>query len=96
LKAEIKDGAVLLTADLSAAKDASAIWGMTARGSTISSAAWRPLTEKLEIHGLGFRAELAGQKLKPWPWEVPPGDLRRAQGNHLVIDRRRRASRSSE
>ena len=65
VKAEIKDGKVLLTADLGAAKDASAIWGMTrARLNNLVQGVAVGYNKILEIHGLGFRAELAGQKLE--------------------------------
>lgn len=65
VKAEIKDGKVLLTADLSAAKDASAIWGMTrARLNNLVQGVATGYSKVLEIHGLGFRAEIAGQKLE--------------------------------
>ena len=65
VKAEIKDGKVLLTADLGAARDASAIWGMTrARMNNLVQGVATGYTKILEIHGLGFRAEVAGQKME--------------------------------
>ena len=81
VKAEIKDGKVLLTADLAAAKDASAIWGMTrARLNNLVQGVAVGYAKNLEIHGLGFRAELAGQKLTlslgkshPVTYEAPKG-----------------------
>lgn len=65
VKAEIKDGKVLLTADLSAAKDASAIWGMMrARLNNLVNGVATGYSKVLEVHGLGFRAEVMGQKLE--------------------------------
>lgn len=65
VKAEIKDGKVLLTADISVAKDASAIWGMTrARLNNLVHGVAVGYSKVLEIHGLGFRAEVAGQKIE--------------------------------
>ena len=64
VKAEIKDGAVTLTADPTAARDASAIWGMTrARLHNLVSGVATGYSKILEIHGLGFRGEVAGQKI---------------------------------
>jgi large subunit ribosomal protein L6 len=81
VKAEIKDGKVLLTADISAARDASAIWGMSrARVNNLVQGVATGYSKILEIHGLGFRAEIAGQKLTlalgkshPVPFDVPKG-----------------------
>ncbi len=79
--AEIKDGQVRLTADLGAAKDASAIWGMMrARVNNLVHGVASGYAKELEIHGLGFRAEVAGQKLTlalgkshPVVFEAPKG-----------------------
>jgi len=81
VKAEIKDGKVLLSADISAARDASAIWGMSrARMNNLIQGVATGYSKNLEIHGLGFRAEIAGQKLTlslgkshPVIFEVPKG-----------------------
>jgi large subunit ribosomal protein L6 len=81
VKAEIKDGKVLLTADISVARDASAIWGMTrARLNNLVLGVATGYSKILEIHGLGFRAEVAGQKLTlalgkshPVLFEAPKG-----------------------
>lgn len=81
VKAEIKDGHVLLTADPTVAKDASAIWGMTrARLNNLVQGVAVGYAKNLEIHGLGFRAEVAGQKLTlalgkshPVIFEAPKG-----------------------
>jgi large subunit ribosomal protein L6 len=81
VKAEIKDGKVLLTADIAVARDASAIWGMTrARLNNLISGVATGYSKNLEIHGLGFRAEIAGQKLTlalgkshPVVYEAPKG-----------------------
>lgn len=81
VKAEVKDGQVVLTADVAAAKDASAIWGMTrARLNNLVTGVATGYSKNLEIHGLGFRAEIAGQKLTlslgkshPVVYEAPKG-----------------------
>ena len=64
VKAELKDGKVVLSADIGAARDASAIWGMTrARVHNLVEGVAQGYSKNLEIHGLGFRGEIAGQKL---------------------------------
>ena len=81
IKAEIKDGKILLTADLEAARDASAIWGMTrARLNNVVNGVATGYSKNLEIHGLGFRAEVVGQKITlalgkshPVIFEAPKG-----------------------
>ncbi len=81
VKGEVKDGKVLLTADLSVAKDASAIFGMSrARVNNLVYGALNGYSKVLEIVGLGFRAEAAGQKLTmtlgkshPVTFEAPKG-----------------------
>ena len=81
VQAEIKDGKVVLTADVSAARDASAIWGMSrARVHNLVEGVAKGYAKELEIHGLGFRGEVAGQKLTlslgkshPVAYEAPKG-----------------------
>lgn len=81
VKAEIKDGKVLLSADIGVARDAAAIWGMSrARLNNLLHGVSAGYSKNLEIHGLGFRAEVAGQKLTlslgkshPVVFEVPKG-----------------------
>lgn len=81
VKAEVKDGKVLLTADLTVAKDASAIYGMSrARVNNLVQGVATGYAKNLEIHGLGFRAEVAGPKLTlalgkshPVIYEAPKG-----------------------
>jgi large subunit ribosomal protein L6 len=81
VKAEIKDGKVTLSADISVARDASAIWGMArARLNNLVNGVANGYSKILEIHGLGFRAEIAGQKLTlalgkshPVLFEAPKG-----------------------
>lgn len=64
VKAEIRDGAVILSADIAVARDASAIWGMTrARLNNLLQGVAVGYTKILEIYGIGFRAEAAGQRL---------------------------------
>ncbi|HTK60400.1 MAG TPA: 50S ribosomal protein L6 [Candidatus Baltobacteraceae bacterium] len=81
VKAEIKDGAVILSSDITLARDASAIWGMTrARLHNLVQGVAVGYSKVLEIHGLGFRGEVAGQKLTlaigkshPVVYEAPKG-----------------------
>ncbi|MBI3551954.1 MAG: 50S ribosomal protein L6 [Elusimicrobia bacterium] len=81
VKAEIKDGKIVLTADLKSGKDASAIYGMSrARLNNLVQGAAHGYAKVLEIVGLGFRAEVAGQKLTmslgkshPVIFEAPKG-----------------------
>lgn len=81
VKAEIKDGAVILSADISVARDASAIWGMSrARLNNLIHGVAAGYSKVLEIHGLGFRAEVVGQKITlalgkshPVVFEAPKG-----------------------
>lgn len=64
VSAVIKDGQVLLSADLKAARDASAIYGMTrAKVNNMVQGVAVGFSKILEIVGLGFRAEVVGQKL---------------------------------
>jgi large subunit ribosomal protein L6 len=64
VRAEVKDGQVLLTADLDAARDASAIYGMTrARINNMVQGVSSGFAKVLDIVGLGFRAEVKGQEL---------------------------------
>lgn len=81
VKAEVKGGQVLLTADLAAARDAKAIYGMSrARVNNLVLGAATGFSKTLEIIGLGFRAEVAGQKITltlgkshPVLFEAPKG-----------------------
>jgi len=64
VSAEVKDGKVLLSADLKAARDASAIYGMSrARVNNMVVGVSSGFVKTLDIVGLGFRAEVAGQKM---------------------------------
>lgn len=64
VNAEVKDGKVLLTADLKAAREASAIYGMSrARVNNMVVGVSSGFMKTLDIVGLGFRAEVAGQKM---------------------------------
>ena len=64
VSAEVKDGKVVLTADLAAAREASAIYGtMRARVNNMVQGVASGYTKTLDIVGIGFRAELAGQTL---------------------------------
>lgn len=62
--AELKDGKVLLTADMSVRSDASAIYGMArARVNNLVQGVAKDFMKVLDVVGLGFRAEVAGQNL---------------------------------
>jgi large subunit ribosomal protein L6 len=87
VKAEIKDGKILLTADLTAAKDASAIYGMSrARLNNLVQGAAHGFAKVLEIVGLGFRAEVAGQKLTMALGKSHPVIFEAPQGITLSVD----------
>jgi len=81
VRAEVKDGKVLLTADLNAAREASAIYGMSrARVNNMVVGVSSGFVKTLDIVGLGFRAEVAGQKMTlslgkshPVPFTAPAG-----------------------
>ena len=64
VRAEVKDGKLLLTSDLTAHRDASAIYGTTRSlvNNMVQGVAFG-FSKVLDIVGLGFRAEVAGQKL---------------------------------
>ena len=64
VRAEVKDGKLLLTSDIDAHRDASAIYGMTRSlvNNMVQGVAFG-FSKVLDIVGLGFRAEVAGQKL---------------------------------
>lgn len=79
--AEIKDGHVFLSADLKAVHNASALYGMSrARVNNLLLGVSAGFSKVLDIVGIGFRAEAAGQKLTmtlgkshPVVFEVPNG-----------------------
>ena len=100
IKAEIKEGQVVLTADLNARRDASAIYGMSrARINNVVTGVATGFTKVLDIVGLGFRAEVAGQKITmslgkshPVSFEVPAGvkvavDAKKTQLTLTSIDK---------
>lgn len=87
VKAEIKDGKVLLTADTAVARDASAIWGMTrARLNNLIQGVAVGYSKVLEIHGLGFRGEIAGQKLTLALGKSHPVQFEAPKGITLTVD----------
>jgi large subunit ribosomal protein L6 len=100
VKAEIKEGQVILTADLKAQRDASAIYGMSrARINNLVQGVSTGFTKVLDIVGLGFRAEVVGQKITlaigkshPVHFEVPAGvkvatDAKKVQLTLTSIDK---------
>ena len=81
VRAEVKDGKVVLSADLSAAREASAVYGMSrARVNNMVAGVSAGFAKMLSIVGLGFRGEVEGQKLTlsigkshPVPFTAPAG-----------------------
>lgn len=81
IKAEVKDGQALLSADISLAREVSAIYGLTrARIHNMAQGVSNGFSKVLDIVGLGFRAEVAGQKMTlalgkshPVIFEAPTG-----------------------
>ena len=64
VKAELKDGKVLLTTTAEHAKDLSAIYGMSrARVANIVEGVHTGFSKTLQIVGLGFKAAVVGEKL---------------------------------
>jgi large subunit ribosomal protein L6 len=87
VKAEVKDGHVLLTADLKAARDASAISGMSrARVNNLVQGVATGYSKVLEIVGLGFRAEAVGQKLTMTLGKSHPVLFEAPKGVSLAVD----------
>jgi len=87
VKAEVKDGKVLLTADLKAARDASAIYGMSrAKVNNLVHGAASGFSKILEIHGLGFRGEVAGSKLTLTLGKSHPVIFEAPKGITLALD----------
>jgi large subunit ribosomal protein L6 len=87
VKAEVKDGKIILTADLKAAKDASAIYGMSrAKLQNLVQGAAHGYTKVLEIHGLGFRAEAVGQKLTMTLGKSHPVTFEAPKGITITVD----------
>lgn len=87
VKAEVKDGHVVLTADLRCARDASAIYGMSrARVSNLVNGVAAGFSKVLDIVGLGFRAEVAGQKLTLSLGKSHPVIFEAPAGVKVVVD----------
>ena len=87
VKAEIKDGKILLTADLKSAKNASAIYGMSrARLNNLVLGAANGYAKVLDIVGLGFRAEVAGQTLTMTLGKSHPVTFQAPKGITLSVD----------
>ncbi len=64
VSAEVKEGKLLLAADLDAHRDASAIYGMSrSLVNNMVQGVASGFSKVLDIVGLGFRAEVVGQKL---------------------------------
>lgn len=64
VSAEVKDGKVLLSADLEASREVSALYGLSrARIYNMVQGVTAGFSKVLDIVGLGFRAEVAGPKL---------------------------------
>ena len=87
VKAEVKDGKILLTADLGGGKGASAIYGMSrARLFNLVQGAANGYSKVLEIVGLGFRAEVVGQALTMTLGKSHPVKFEAPKGITLSVD----------
>src|ERR1700756_5388960 len=87
VKAEIKDGKVLLTADVAASREASAIWGMTrARLNNLVTGVATAYPKPLERRARGFRAEVGGQKLTLALGKSHPVSFEAPKGITLTVD----------
>ena len=81
VSAALADGQIKISADMSAGKNVSALFGLTrARVNNLVQGVATGYSKVLEIAGLGFRAEAAGQKLTlalgkshPVLFDVPTG-----------------------
>ena len=81
VKAELKEGKILLTADLKADKNASALYGTSrARVANLVEGVAKGFTKVLDVVGLGFKAVVAGEKLTlnighshPTEYAIPKG-----------------------
>ncbi|HVA67584.1 MAG TPA: 50S ribosomal protein L6 [Elusimicrobiota bacterium] len=81
VSAALADGQIKISADMSAGKNVSALFGLTrARVNNLVQGVATGYSKVLEIAGLGFRAEAAGQKLTlalgkshPVLFDVPVG-----------------------
>jgi large subunit ribosomal protein L6 len=87
VKAEMKDGKVVLSADLTVSKDAKAVWGMSrARLNNLVAGVANGYSKNLEIVGLGFRAEVMGQKLTMTLGKSHPVVFEAPKGIALTVD----------
>ena len=87
VKAEVKDGKILLTADLASGKGASAVYGMSrARLNNLVQGAANGFAKTLEIVGLGFRAEVTGQELTLAIGKSHPVKFQAPKGITLSVD----------
>jgi large subunit ribosomal protein L6 len=85
--AEIKDGKVCLSADLDGDRQASAIYGMTrARVNNMVLGVGSGFAKTLSIVGLGFRAEVEGQKLTMTLGKSHPVTFTAPVGISLSVD----------
>lgn len=85
--AELKDGAIHLTCDLKADRNASAIYGTTrARVANLVQGANTGFSKVLDIVGLGFKAALAGEKLTLSLGKSHPVEFVIPKGIKAVVD----------
>jgi large subunit ribosomal protein L6 len=85
--AQIKDGQVLLSADLKGDRQASAIYGMSrARVNNMVQGVANGFVKTLDIVGLGFRAEVAGQTLTMSLGKSHPVVFTAPSGIALTVD----------
>lgn len=87
VKAEVKDGQVVLSADLSQAREVSALYGlMRARVQNMVEGVSKGFSKVLDIVGLGFRAEVAGQKMTLALGKSHPVIFEAPHGISLAVD----------
>ncbi len=87
VKAELKDGQILLTADLKAVREASAIYGTSrARVNNIVQGVATGYSKVLDIVGLGFRAEVTGQKIVMAIGKSHPVNFEAPAGIKIAVD----------
>lgn len=87
VKAELKGDQILLTADLALGKEVSAIYGTSrARVQNMVLGVANGFSRVLDIVGLGFRAEAAGQKLTLSLGKSHPVLFEAPQGVHVSVD----------
>lgn len=87
VKAELKDGNIVLTADLKTSRDASAIYGTTrARVANMVQGVHAGFVKVLDVVGLGFKALVTGDKLTLNIGFSHPTEFLIPKGVKIVVD----------